>query len=40
MNPVYALKLGLVIQKTDVGTQKIAGYAFTTYGIVIASFLL
>ena len=40
MIPAYALKLGLVIRKIDVGVQKIDGFALTTYGMVIAGFLL
>ncbi len=40
MTPAYTAKLGLVTQKTNVGTQKIDRSALVTYGIVIASFSL
>ena len=38
MNPNYAWKLGLKIQKTIVGAQKIDGSALEIFGIVIADF--
>lgn len=34
----YIAKLGLVIQKTNVGAQKIDGSALKTYGMVIVGF--
>ena len=34
----YAKKLGLQVQKTDVGAQKIDGSTLETYGMVIAGF--
>lgn len=40
MNLVYALKLSLVLQKTDINTMKIDDSALTTYEMVIAGFLL
>ena len=38
MNPDYAWKLGLKIQKTNIGAQKIDGSALETFGMVIADF--
>ena len=38
MNLDYARKLGLKIQKTNIGAQKIDGSALETFGIVIADF--
>lgn len=38
INPAYAKKLGLWVQKTNVGTQKIDGSSLDTFGIVRASF--
>ena len=38
MNPAFARKLGLHIRKTNVGAQKIDGYALEIFGIVIADF--
>ena len=38
MNLNYARKLGLKIQKTNVGAQKIDGSALETFGMVIANF--
>ena len=38
MTPAYAKQLGLQIQKTDVGAQKIDGSLLATYRIVIAAF--
>ena len=36
MNPAFAQKLGLYIQKTNVGAQKIESFALEIFGIVIA----
>lgn len=38
MSPAYAKKLGLWIQKTDVGVEKIDGSTLETFGMIIASF--
>ena len=38
INPTFARKLGLQIQKTNVGAQKIDSSALKTFGIVIADF--
>lgn len=38
MHPNYTKKLGLAIQKTDVGAQKIDGMSLETFGMVIAGF--
>ena len=38
MNPDYTRKLGLKIQRTNIGAQKIDGPALETFGIVIADF--
>ena len=38
MTLIYASKLGLVIQKLDIGVQKIDGSALIIYGMVIAGF--
>ena len=38
MAPAYTKKLGLRVQKTDVGTQKIDGSPLKTYSIVIVGF--
>ena len=38
MTPTFAVKLGLVIQKTDVDAQKIDGSPLVTYGIILADF--
>lgn len=38
MNPAYAKKLDLWIQKTNVGAQKIDGSSLNTFKMVIASF--
>ena len=40
MTPAYALKLGLITRKIDVGVQKIDGSALTTDRMVIAGFSL
>ena len=34
----YATQLGLKVQKTDIGAQKIDGSSLETYSIVIATF--
>ena len=38
MTPVWATQLGLKVQKTNVGIQKIDKSLQTIYGIVIAAF--
>ena len=38
MNPAFARKLGLHIQKTNIGAQKIDGSTLETFGMVIADF--
>ena len=38
MAPAYAAKLGLKVQKTDIGAQKIDGSIFDTFGMVLADF--
>lgn len=38
MTPVYSAKLGLKVRLIDIGTQKINGPTFKTFGIVLASF--
>ena len=38
MHPAFAKKLGLVIQITNVGAQKINGTTFETYGVVVVVF--
>lgn len=38
ISPVYANKLGLRIQKTDVRARKIDGSSLDTFGVVIAGF--
>ena len=38
MNSNYTWKLGLKIQKTNVGAQKIDGFALKTFKIVIPDF--
>ena len=40
MTPAFASKLGLLIQQTGIGTQKINGSALIIYGIIIAVFLI
>lgn len=40
MTPSYATKLGLTIQKTDIGIQKIDSLLLETYGMVIVGFLV
>ena len=36
--PAFAKKLGLIMQSTNVGTQKIYGIILETYGIGVAAF--
>ena len=36
MNPDFIRKLGLKVQKTNIGAQKIDGFALETFGIEIA----
>ena len=38
MTPAYAAKLGLQVQKTDTGAQKIDGSTLETFGMVLADF--
>ena len=38
MTPAYAKELGLQVQKTDVGAQKINGSSLKIFGMVIADF--
>ena len=38
MNPAFTRKLGLHIQKTNVGVQKIDGSTLETFGMVITDF--
>ena len=38
MSSAYTKKLGLQVQKTDVGAQKIGGSILKTFEMVIASF--
>ena len=38
MTPAYMAQLGLKVQKTDVGVQKIDGSSLATYGMIIAIF--
>ena len=38
MTPAYAAKLGLKVRKTDIGTQKIDGSIFETFGMALADF--
>ena len=38
MNPAFIWKLGLYIRKTNVGAQKIDGYALETFRMMIANF--
>ena len=38
MTPAYAVKLGLKVQKTDIGAQKIDGSTLKTFGMVLANF--
>ena len=38
MHPAFAKKLGLMVQATNVSTQKINGTTLETYGMVVAAF--
>ena len=38
INPAFTRKLGLHIQKTNVGAQKIDGFIFESFGMLIADF--
>ena len=38
MHPVFAERLGLVVQTTNVSAQKIDGTTFETYKMVVAAF--
>ena len=38
MHPAFAERLGLVVQTTNVGAQKINGTTLETYGMVVAAF--
>ena len=38
MHPAFAEKLGLVVQTTNVGAQKINSTTLKTYGMVVAAF--
>ena len=38
IHPAFAERLGLVMQTTNVGAQKIDGTTFETYGMVVAAF--
>ena len=38
MTPAYAAKLGLKVQKTDIGAQKIDGSTLKTFGMILADF--
>ena len=38
MTPAYAKQLGLQVQRTDIGAQKIDGSLLKTFGMVIAGF--
>ena len=38
--PAFAKRLGLVVQTTNIGTQKIDGTTFETYEMVIVAFLV
>ena len=38
MTSAYTAELGLKIQKTNIGAQKIDGFTFDTFGIVLATF--
>ncbi len=40
MTPAYTVKLGLTIQKTSIGAQKIDGLSLETYSMTSASFSL
>ena len=38
MTPVYGAKLGLKVQKTDIGIQKVDDSTFDTFGMVLVDF--
>lgn len=38
MHPAYRAKLGLIVRKIDVGTQRIDGSHLGTFGMVVAGF--
>ena len=38
MHPAFAERLGLMVQTTNVGAQKIDGTTLEIYGIVVAAF--
>ena len=38
IHPTFAERLGLVVQATNVGTQKIDGTTVETYGMVVVAF--
>ena len=38
MQPAFAEKLGLIVQSTNVGAQKIDGTTLEIYGMVVAAF--
>ena len=38
MTPAYAAKLGLGVQKTDIGAQKINGSILDTFKMILADF--
>ena len=38
MHPAFAERLGLVVQATNVGTQKIDDTTLETYGMMVAAF--
>ena len=38
MTPAYASRLGLRVQRTNIGAQKIDGSTLKTFGMVLASF--
>ena len=40
MHPAFAERLGLVVQATNVGAQKIDGTTLETYAMVVAAFLV
>ena len=40
MHPTFVERLGLVVQTTNVGAQKIDSTTFETYGMVVAAFSL
>ena len=40
MHPAFAERLGLVVQTTNIGAQKIDGTTLETYGMVVAAFLV